>query len=267
MILTMSESMTSAEVAELLGVAPATVKRWADAGLLPCEKTAGHHRRFLREDVHRFREQQALGAAGPVDAWVDLLTSDADVHEVHARILSARARLGSFHAVATHLAPVLVEIGRRWRAGHLSIVEEHIASELLSRALARCAEAFPIHPRGTRVLLATAEGEEHTLGLALTELVAREAGANTAWVGEPTPSRELVSALKSGVADVLALSASGLRDPRDLARQAKRLMTAATASGARIVFGGAGAWPAPTIQPPHVRLEDFRALHDFLEAP
>lgn len=260
-----SELLTSAEVADLLGVAPATVKRWADAGVLPCEKTAGHHRRFVREDVERFRERQASGGAGPAEAWVDLLTSNASVYDVHAKILSARARLGSFHAVATHLTPVLVEIGRRWRSGELSIVGEHAASQVLARALARCAEAIPVPPDARRVLLAAAEEEEHTLGLALVEVVAREAGATTIWAGEPTPAKELVAALRSGSAEILAVSAGKSRDPARLAMQAGRLIAASRLHGSRIVFGGAGPWP--DIEAPHVRLEDFHDLYEWLRTP
>ena len=254
--------MTSADVAGLLGVAQATVKRWADAGYLPCDRTAGQHRRFQLEDIERFRETQALGAASSVGPWIDILLSRADIHAVHARLLSDRARLGSWHAVATGLAPVLVEIGQRWQTGAISVIEEHIASELLSRALARCAEAIPIHSGGTRVLLATAEDEEHTLGLALVELVAREANATTLWAGEPTPTSALVKSMESGIADVLAISASSIRDPKQLRKDAKRLIAAARPRGTRILFGGGGRWPE--IPEPHARPSDFRALHEWL---
>src|ERR1051325_8674833 len=43
--------LTSKEAARVLGVSEASVKRWADSGLLPMEKTAGGHRRFRPEDV------------------------------------------------------------------------------------------------------------------------------------------------------------------------------------------------------------------------
>ena len=47
--------LTSAEVANLLGVSEASVKRWSDSGVLSKEKTAGGHRRFRPEDVAVFR--------------------------------------------------------------------------------------------------------------------------------------------------------------------------------------------------------------------
>jgi excisionase family DNA binding protein len=39
------------QASRLLGVTPATVRRWTEIGLLSCERTAGGHRRVAREDV------------------------------------------------------------------------------------------------------------------------------------------------------------------------------------------------------------------------
>jgi excisionase family DNA binding protein len=47
----MGRKLTSEEAARVLGVSEASVKRWAERGLLPTEKTAGGHRRFRPEDV------------------------------------------------------------------------------------------------------------------------------------------------------------------------------------------------------------------------
>lgn len=47
----------------LLGVSPATVRRWADAGRLPARRTAGGHRRFDPQAVH----QLALARRVPAD--------------------------------------------------------------------------------------------------------------------------------------------------------------------------------------------------------
>lgn len=49
-----SRFLGTADVARLLGVDPSTVKRWSDAGRLPCCKTVGGHRRFTTGQVEQF---------------------------------------------------------------------------------------------------------------------------------------------------------------------------------------------------------------------
>lgn len=43
--------LTSGEAAAQFGVTNVTVKRWADAGLLPGFRTPGNHYRFKQSDV------------------------------------------------------------------------------------------------------------------------------------------------------------------------------------------------------------------------
>ncbi|MFT3873461.1 MAG: helix-turn-helix domain-containing protein [Nocardioides sp.] len=43
--------LTSRQVADLFKVGTSTVKRWADAGVIPCFRTPGRRYRFRRADV------------------------------------------------------------------------------------------------------------------------------------------------------------------------------------------------------------------------
>lgn len=45
------EWLSLKEAAALLGVHPATLRAWADAGRIPSRRTAGGHRRFARQDL------------------------------------------------------------------------------------------------------------------------------------------------------------------------------------------------------------------------
>ncbi len=46
--------MSTSEVAEILGVSQATVKRWTDDGSLRCFRSPGGHRKFQEQDIRDF---------------------------------------------------------------------------------------------------------------------------------------------------------------------------------------------------------------------
>ncbi len=55
------ELLTRSEVAEILGVSPTTVTRWAREGRLPCQKTLGGHHRFERGVIEDVRDRMRQG--------------------------------------------------------------------------------------------------------------------------------------------------------------------------------------------------------------
>lgn len=253
--------MTTQEVARLAGVGPTAVKRWSAAGDLRCIRTAGGHRRFVRGEVEALLRRRS-GGSSPVDRepWIGALLEPGEPHAVQALLLAERARAGAWHRVAATAGEALSRLGELWSAGAVTILEEHRASERLARALARVGEAIPLDPRAPRALLACAEGEDHTLGLALAELVLREAGWASDWAGRGTPVAELRGAL--GGVRMLAVSASAARtDALALRRQAEALGRLSRAAGVALVLGGAGAWPErPRSGVRFTALEPFHAF-------
>jgi excisionase family DNA binding protein len=231
----MDDLLSTVDVGRLAGVGPTAVKRWADQGILPCVKTAGGHRRFERREVQRFLEANQGNTAA---SFVDLLLQ-TDGLGVEARLLTERSRLGSWLAVAEMLGGALLEMGERWRAGKVTIIQEHLASERLSRALARIGDALPVAPGAPRCMLACAEGDRHALGLSLVEVALREAG-------QDTPADDLAEVARQGEAEMIAVSASAAStESVALLRQAEVLGAACARSGVALVLGGSGAWPDP----------------------
>ncbi len=258
--------LTSTQAARLAAVAPSTIKRWADEGRLPSTRTLGGHRRFDRAALSRFlRDQRGSDAAEPLlNAWIEALVS-GHRHDVDAKLLEARWRLGSWGRVGDELGTALEDLGARWAAGGVSIAEEHVASETLRRALSRIGDTLPTHPEGLRCVLACAEGDDHTLGLALAELCAIELGWTPLWLGRRTPPEEILGVLDSLDVGVVALSASASStDAPRLAALAAEVGAGCRAHGADLLLGGDGAWPA---QPPYgVRLRSVSAIADHLAA-
>jgi len=59
------------EACERLGVHPTTLRRWADAGSIPCLRTPGGHRRFRAADLNAWLQgNQAATLSPPPDALV-----------------------------------------------------------------------------------------------------------------------------------------------------------------------------------------------------
>lgn len=254
----MDELLSTNEVARLAGVGPTAVKRWTDAGFIRCIRTAGGHRRFPRGEVEGFL--RARGDEPKVDRepWVGALLEASDARALEALLLGERAREGAWFRVAETAAQALVRIGELWAAGVVSIAEEHLASERLARALARVSEAIPLDRSAPRAVLSCAEGDDHALGLALVEVVLREAGWATDWTGRRTPIAELRRVLDRG-ARMLCVSASAASaDAVGLRRQADELGQLARAAGVTLVLGGTGAWPdRPRVGVRFTALEPF----------
>ncbi len=257
--------LTTTEAAEAAAVAPSTIKRWADQGILPFSRTAGGHRRFERFAIERLlREQPVSVSTGDSvsSAWVRCLV-DARRHEIDGRLLEAKSRLGSWWRVADELAVALAEMGNQWECGRLTVAEEHVASDALARALARVGDALPIRVDGPRCLLACAGEDEHTLGLSLAELSLRELGWTPLWLGRRTPVGEVVRLVRGGQAAMVALSASALLgDEQALRAITDEVGAACKERGVGLLLGGAGAWPsAPSYG---VRATSFAAFHHYL---
>lgn len=192
-----------------------------------------------------------------VGRWVDTLLSEMS-HEL--ALVRARGRLGSWCRVAEELEPVLVELGLRWAHGLVSVAEEHIASERLSRSIARIIESLPLLVNAPICLLACVESEEHSLGLALAELCLRELGWAAIWLGPSTPTEAIAERVHLDPrVRLVGISASeACLDPSLLRRVDASVGAVCRERSVALMLGGQGPWPeVPTYG---IRVRDF---HDF----
>ncbi len=249
--------LSTSEAARLIGVTASTMKRWADEGILSCERTAGGHRRFRRAVLEAFKRGDEPSAAqqqrprfereetvSPFEQrWLEALVEGSH-HHVVSRLFALRQDCGSWSGVADELGPVLTALGAAWENGVITIAEEHLASECLSRALAQVGLSLPMGHAPRRALLATADGERHELGLRLAELVLRSRQWRSVWIGANTPTDVLARHVETSSLDLVVITASAwMEDVSNLGRIATRMSRVCDARGATLVLGGGGSWP------------------------
>lgn len=262
--------LTTHEAAALLGVGATSIKRWADSGLIICVKTPGGHRRYDRDSVLTMLGQvpeanDHLARATMEAEWIDLLGRGGPIADVTDALRRERERTGAWWPVADAMAFILREVGRRWESGAVSILQEHLISARLMRAVNQCAEEIALARDAPPCLLLTAAGDDHTLPLALAELCLREAGWSARWAGRRTPLDQTIAFIASGEVRMLIVSGTSYStDTVSLALQVEKLGEACRAHDVLLVLGGSALWPG---RPAYgERLESFENLHRYLES-
>lgn len=276
----MNDLVSTREAAALLGVGPSAIKRWADAGKLACFRTAGGHRRYRRRDLTALAQRRDNRKLAVVNgdaptlgkpktshegrAFLDLLLSANGAYLAEGALLQARGERESWAAVADYVGAELSELGRRWAVGEIGVLDEHLSSAHLGRALGRIASSIRVPAGAPVAFLLTMPGDDHTLGLSLAELCFLEAGWACRWAGRGSPIEEVVACLKSGGIDLVAASASQYSaNSEALAQWATTIADVCATSAVDLVLGGAGAWPETLSY--GVRLNEFQQLADHLQ--
>ncbi|HEX8720836.1 MAG TPA: cobalamin-dependent protein [Pyrinomonadaceae bacterium] len=289
--------MTSKEVARALGVSEASVKRWADGGLLPMERTAGGHRRFRPEDVaavrrsglgrddspllkkRRAQRPPALPAAGAelgpeeegalAEETFRALTGGHD-EELSAMLVGLHLRGRSVAFIAdSFLCAAMRRVGDLWHAGELSVAGEHVATRTASVALERLRAALGAPAGGgARALCCSVEDDFHELPLRLAALTLEASGLEVFNLGPSTPFSALAEAVERFRPELVCVSATVLAGLDRAAREYAEFHRAAGRAGAAVVLGGAGFAGEGVRRrlPADLHAESFRRLEGFAGA-
>jgi len=259
------ELLNSSSAAKMAGVTPSTIKRWADEGRLTCERTAGGHRRFRKSTLVAFiKDQQFKGRdADAVQKWVSELVTGSHYSAV-SELYRLRKETGCWAKTADALEPIIEGIGESWANGSLSIAEEHRASECLSRAIWQVGNSLPSIDSPPIALLATAEGDQHALGLRLAEMCLLNRQWRTVWIGPNTPTNVLMEHLEKEKVDLLLISASPwILSEETLEKIAVKLSDHCQRQGVDLIFGGRGKWPELNYG---LRVSSFEDFDQLLQA-
>ncbi|HQR45078.1 MAG TPA: cobalamin B12-binding domain-containing protein [Thermoanaerobaculia bacterium] len=135
------------------------------------------------------------------------------------------------------IEPALDEVGRMWRAGELSVAEEHLATALVFRAFSRQAASVACPPLGApRLVLTCLAGEFHELGVRIVSEVARSSGWQAEALGANTPREAAIRYIALRRPDAVGLSLALAAHVAECSVAVEEIRKAAP--GAKILVGG-----------------------------
>ncbi len=230
----MDEHLTLTEVADTLGIHYMTAYRYVRLGVLPATKVGSRWRvrRADLDDLDRSRGPDRSGGSSDRAApdghgravlrapWAERYESRAlagDHAGAWSVLESAQAAGASVpNLYLSVVAPAMRSIGERWATGELDVADEHRASAVTGRALARLAPRLA--RRGRRrasVVLGGAPGDRHGLPVTMAaDLVASE-GWDVIDLGADVPADSFVYAGRCAPqlgAVVISVTTCGLDD-------------------------------------------------------
>jgi DNA-binding transcriptional MerR regulator len=133
------------------------------------------------------------------DLWVALLRQFVSLDEVAATRTIAQAHaIYSIEDVCLYLyTPVLVEIGRLWAEGEVSVAVEHFASSIIRAQMESLFRSSASLQAGSLVLVGCAPDELHELGALMVALFLRRAGLRVAYLGQSVETDGLMATIAS----------------------------------------------------------------------
>jgi methanogenic corrinoid protein MtbC1 len=104
------------------------------------------------------------------------------------------------------LAPLQRDVGTRWLRADYRIAEEHAASAAVETVVALLAGAFDMPDDGLHVVVACAEGDDHSLPARMVAAYLTYLGWRVTFLGATLPARDLAAYLTEEPPAVLLLS-------------------------------------------------------------
>jgi DNA-binding transcriptional MerR regulator/methylmalonyl-CoA mutase cobalamin-binding subunit len=146
-----------------------------------------------------------------------------DGRELEGAIGRALVLLGAPLFMDRVAAPLLEEVGDRWRRGEVKPAHEHLVSAILQRVLGRVIESS--EPPGTApgIVVTTPAGQTHEFGALFAAATAASEGWRVTYLGPNLPADDIATAVRSTGADALALSVVLEEEEPDLASELREL--------------------------------------------
>lgn len=252
-------------VAQLTGIPRNTLVAWERRyDLLEPRRSDGGYRIYEEDDVAYLRELKRLvdeGVAiseaisrvrkpavrpvevadtGLVERLVDtLLAFDRDAA---GPLLRRVEQLPFVDAIRDVWTPVLLEVGRRWEIGEISVAHEHFVSGVAREAMTAMLRSIGHGGTGPDAVFACLPEERHDLPLLAVAVRMALAGWRVVWLGAELPVADLCAFVATRAPDVVCLSAVTPVGADTVLNVARTVLSAAPRA-TTLVIGGPAASP------------------------
>jgi excisionase family DNA binding protein len=250
--------LSTAQVAEGLGIGVSTVKRWVEDGILPATKTAGGHRKLLLADILEVARRNNLpvrdlarltsGGRGArlqdaTKLWKNLHQKllKGDASEVRAIVHGVYRDGMPIETLADELiGPAMHRVGKDWETGSIDVMHEHRATQLCSAVLFELKQVLETRANRQRPLAvgAAPEGDQSVLGSLLAQMVLLDAGWDAVNLGPNTPLKSLSLAISELHPKLVWLSISHRKVDESFRREYVALYEHTQAVGTALAIGG-----------------------------
>jgi len=153
------------------------------------------------------------------------------------------------------LLDLLERIGHAWEDGELTPASEHMVSALVPGVLAWVAERIPDPSEDAPLaVLATPSGTRHDVGIRMAEIIARDAGWRTLYLGPDLPAGEILRAAAENRAALIAVSVVYPSEDAAVRRELRTLVEALGDETGLLVGGAAAPDYADVLDAPGVEI-------------
>ena len=202
----------------IMGVHVSTVKRWTDAGKLPCYQTPGGHRKFILSHINEFlannkKKSKKVNVVelegindrkliqnidhGEYNKLIPVFLKqalNADGDRLKTTLIGLYMKQYFLHEIYDALVlPVMRIIGDMWANNDISIAEEHLATNTIRNAVNTLGETLERKDyKDHSFLLSLAlSGDEHDLPLIMTKQILELNGIPVINCGPNTPANSI----------------------------------------------------------------------------
>jgi len=168
-----------------------------------------HHETWIRLAEHALPPKSVPDTAWQAqsEAFLEALLN-ADHHTCLKMIASLSSRNDVENFFIKVIQPAMIEIGRLWQTGDISVAQEHLASSIVTRVMSSIytLEIERAETRNRKALITSSPNEYHEIGAWMISDLLELNGWNIHYLGANTPRQDVVRDALTFQPDLLVVS-------------------------------------------------------------